>query len=166
MRERPCANGIIVLRVLRCERARMCEKLTHPVGAGGGVGAIERVRMIEWLRRAQLVYDPSGSLSCRHPHKRRRCTEYINLFAARPTIPSFTHPRAHGHKTDRESAHAAALGCVERKRKKKKILRVTQILTHAFSYAFVNSYLYPRRRLPFPEPALRSNWRRWRRLWI
>jgi len=33
----------------------MCEKLTHPAAAGGGVGAIERVRMIEWLRRAQLV---------------------------------------------------------------------------------------------------------------
>lgn len=32
------------------------------------------------------------------------------------------------------------------KKKKKKILRVTQILTHAFSYEFVNSYLYQRRR--------------------
>lgn len=109
-----CERRNNVTRILRCERARMCEKLTRR--AVGGVGAIERVRMIEWLRRAQLVYDPSGSLSCRHPEHRCR-TEYINLFAARPPSLVFRTPtrtRSQDGSGKRRHAHAAAVSGVRR----------------------------------------------------
>lgn len=102
-------------------------------------------------------YDPSRSLSCRrqHPHLHYCYTEYINLSAAHPLFSlSSTHTHAqHGHKTNRGKTHTHARGRPWVRGEKKKILRVTQILTHAFSYEFVNSYLYPRRRRPFPEPV-------------
>lgn len=57
------------------------------------------------------------------------------------TQPPPTYPRAALRRT-----RGVLTGRRRRRRvreRKKKIFSVTQILTHAFSYAFVNSYLYP-----------------------
>lgn len=159
---RSCANGVIMLRI----KVRMCAHVwkTHTSGGCWGgerwrgrnrTGANDRVASPGSARMTRR--DPSAAAASTHTPT----TAIPNILTSPlPTHRSVFHPHAHTHTytytvtrriaEKRTHAHVDALGCVE---KKKKILRVTQILTHAFSYAFVNSYLYPRRRRPFPEPV-------------